>query len=110
VFVSLRTLHSSFHSEQEKSTNHSWIPNVVGTLIVRKIACLDNISTSNRVMNQLSDTWKLRLVLSKIIACLAVVVWFGFAGLFEHYSRTRPAVPNLDEGRTYEENQHGSCF
>ncbi len=61
-------------------------------------------------MNQLSDTRKLRLVVSKIIVCLAVLVWFGFAGLFVHYSRTRPTVPNLDEGRTYEENQHGSYF
>lgn len=49
-------------------------------------------------MNQLSDTRKLRLVVSKIIVCLAVLVWFGFAGLFVHYSRTRPTVPNLDEG------------
>jgi hypothetical protein len=61
-------------------------------------------------MNQLSDTRKLRLILSKIILCLSLVVWFGFAGLFEHYCHTRPTVPNLDEGRTYEENQHGYYF
>ena len=38
---------------------------------------------------------------------LSVVLWFSFIGLFEHYSHTRPTVKNPNEGRTYEQNNHG---
>ena len=38
---------------------------------------------------------------------LSVVVWFGFIGLFEHYSYTRPRVQKPVEGRVYEQNNHG---
>jgi hypothetical protein len=36
-----------------------------------------------------------------------VIIWFGFIGLFEQYSYTRPITPKENEGRVYQQNNHG---
>ena len=48
-----------------------------------------------------------RELVAKVLAYSALVVWFSFIGLFEHYSYTRPTIRKQTEGRVYEQNNHG---
>ena len=48
-----------------------------------------------------------RELVARGLIYLSLVVWFGFIGLFEHYSHTRPTVWNPAEGRVHEQNNHG---
>jgi hypothetical protein len=50
---------------------------------------------------------KLRERVARGLVWLAAVVWFGFIGLFEVYSYTRPTLLEKTEGRVYEQNNHG---
>jgi hypothetical protein len=43
----------------------------------------------------------------KALTAAALIMWFSFLGLYLYYDATRSIVRRLDEGRTYELNNHG---
>ncbi len=61
-------------------------------------------------MNQPNDKQKPRVVVSRLIVWLGFAVLLGSMGLFERYSSTRPTSPNPEQGRIYEEDDHGHYF
>jgi hypothetical protein len=61
-------------------------------------------------MNQPNAKQKPRVVVSRLILWLSLVMWLGSFGLFERYSSTRPTFPNPEQGRMYEEDDHGHYF
>lgn len=48
-----------------------------------------------------------REIAARILLCSGLGAWFGFIGLFERYSYTRPTVKSPAVGRTYQQNNHG---
>jgi hypothetical protein len=47
------------------------------------------------------------IFLPKVLAPVAVAIWFGFFCLTLHYDDTRPTVRKPDQGRVYALNNHG---
>jgi hypothetical protein len=46
-------------------------------------------------------------LIPKVLACAALVVWFGFIYLFLQYDATRPTSPQPAQGRVHGSNNHG---
>jgi hypothetical protein len=46
--------------------------------------------------------------LARIMAASAVAIWFGYIGLFQRYSATRPRSAQPEVGRIYSINNHGT--
>ncbi len=46
--------------------------------------------------------------LGSVIACFGLITWFALAGLWEHYSYTKPTVRNPALGRVYSLANHGT--